>query len=91
MPTSLANVRFRERRGRLRTVEVSRSSFRPVVSALHGALFALGVVVTSYQVQTTSGGLEERLELASEDGSELDDALSASVRSAILPLALDGE
>lgn len=91
MSLSQARVRFQECRGLLKAVEVRRSSSRPVVSALHRALFALGVVVTSYQAQPTASGLQERLELSSLDGGELDPSLSASVRSAILPLALDPE
>ncbi len=86
-----SNVRFRDRGGRLAAVEVSRRSSRPIVSSLHAALVALGVVVTSYQVQPTSDGLEERLEFSSADGGELDGQLSESVKAAILPLALDTE
>lgn len=82
-------VRFLDSRGRLQAVEVQRSQRRPMVSAAHAALLAIGVVVTSYQVRPTAQGLEERFELSRSDGSELDEKLSQSARSALLPLALD--
>jgi len=63
---------------------------RPIVSTLHGALFALGIIVTSYQVLATAQGLQERLKFSSIEGGELDDAQSHSARAAILPLVLDG-
>jgi len=86
-----SRLRFLDRSGHLKVVEISRSNARPLVSTLHQALFALGVVVTSYQVQATSSGLQERLELSSADGAELDAELSERARAAIVPLALSGE
>lgn len=91
MSQLLSRVRFQELSGRLKGVEVRRASGKPVVSALHRALFTLGIVVTAYQVQATKEGLEERLELSSVEGGELDDAQSEQARAAILPLALDAE
>jgi hypothetical protein len=89
MAITPAQVRFQEERGRLRVVEVRRQSGRPLVAALHRALLAAGVVITSYQALPGSDGLRERLELASVDGEELDDSQSVNVRSAVLPLAFE--
>ena len=89
MTKLLSCVRFKEQSGRLQGVEVQRASARPVVSALHGALFALGIVVSSYQVLATPQGLQERLEFSSIEGGELDDTQSKNARAAILPLVLD--
>lgn len=91
MSQLLSRVRFQELSGRLKRVEVRRASAKPIVSALHRALFTLGVVVTAYQVQATPDGLEERLELSSFEGGELDATQSEKARAAILPLALNAE
>lgn len=81
-------VRFSDFRGRLKTVEIRRSGARPLITGAQAALLALGIVVTSYQVRPTKGGLSERLELSQVDGGDLDETLSADARSALLPLAL---
>lgn len=81
-------VRFLERRGHLKAIEIKRSDRRPVIAAAHAALLAVGVTVTSYQASPTSDGLGERLELSSLTGEDLDEALSEKARSAILPVVL---
>jgi hypothetical protein len=91
MTQLLSRVRFQERSGRLQGVEVQRTSARPIVSALHGALFALGIVVTSYQAVATPQGLRERLQFSSVEGGDLDDAQSENARAAILPLVLNAD
>lgn len=84
-------MRFHEEQGRLQAVEVRRQTQRPVIVALHRALLAAGVVITSYQAQYTTRGLRERIELSTLDGRALDDEQSGEVRSAILPLAFTDE
>lgn len=84
-------VRFSDLHGRLKAVEIRRRGVRPLISGAQAALLALGIVVTSYQVRPSEGGLNERFELSRRDGSDLDETLSASARSALLPLALVGE
>lgn len=84
-------VRFFDIRGRLKAIEISRSDRRPMIAAVHAALLALGVTVTSYQASPTAEGLGERLELSSLNGEELDETLSFKVRSAILPVVLGAE
>lgn len=81
-------VRFSDLRGRLKAVEIRRPVVRPLISSAQAALLALGIIVTSYQVRPSEDGLSERFELAKPDGSELDEQLSASARTALLPLAL---
>jgi hypothetical protein len=88
VPTEETRLRFQESSGRLRAVEIRRSGRRPVVSRLHGALLALGVVITAYHAELTPGGLDERLELEAVSGGSLDGALSARAKTAILPLVL---
>jgi hypothetical protein len=84
-------IRFSELRGRLKAVEIRRPGVRPLISGAQAALLALGIVVSSYQVKPADGGLSERFELSRLDGSDLDETLSASARSALLPLALVAE
>jgi hypothetical protein len=85
-----STVRFFDLQGRLQAVEVRRASTRPMVAAAHAALLALGIVVTSYRANPSPNGLQERFELAREDGGDLDEQRSQSVRSLMLPLALEG-
>lgn len=91
MSVSQTSVHFQESGGRLQAVEVLRSNSRPIISALHRTLFAAGVVITSYRVQATSGGLRERMELASLTGQALTDQQSEQVRTATIPLAWDAD
>lgn len=89
MDQNESSVRFLDLQGHLRAVEVRRSSTRPMVAAAHAALLALGIVVTSYRANPTPQGLHERFELARVDGGEMDEQRSLSVRSVMLPLALE--
>jgi hypothetical protein len=59
-----------------------------VIVSLHRALFALGIVVSSYQVRLASHGLVERVVLARRDGGAIQGQLNAATRAAILPIAL---
>lgn len=84
-------VHFEEQGSELTAVEIGRNSRSPVIVALHQALFALGVVVSSYQVRLGSQGLVERVVLARRDGGSIQGQLSAATRAAILPIALRQE
>lgn len=88
MTQAQSTVRFSDRRGSLKAVEIRRPGTHPLISGAQAALIALGIVVTSYQVRPSAGGLRERFELSRPDGSDLDETLSRSARSALLPLAL---
>jgi len=84
-------VQFVENGHELAAVEVGRSGRSPVIGALHRALFALGVVVSAYQVRALPGGTVERIVLQRLDGSAISGELSVLTRAAILPIALDTE
>jgi hypothetical protein len=86
--SSRAQVQFTQEGSRL-TVEIVRDRRSPVIASLHRALFALGVIVASYQVVTGTMGLVERFVLERNDGGAIDAALSAATQAAILPIALD--
>ena len=82
-----AKVQF-EQQGPELTVEIGRNSRSPVISAIHRAVLALGIVVTSYQVRTGAHGLVERVVLTRRDGGAIQGSLGAATRAAILPIAL---
>jgi hypothetical protein len=82
-----AKVQFEEQGPQL-TVEIGRNSRSPVISAVHRAVLALGIVVTSYQVRTGAHGLVERVVLTRRDGGAIQGPLGAATRAAILPIAL---
>lgn len=86
-----AQVQFEETGDRLTAVEIGRGGRRPLIATLHHALFALGVVISSYHVQTREGQLVERMVFEREDGGALDDHLSMKTKEAILPIALGDE
>ena len=86
MPPQNASIRFESPAGTLRAVSLVRAGRMPLVAKLHRALFALGVVVTTYQVQALPEGLSERLELAPAAGGALDAEQSRRVQAALLPL-----
>jgi len=72
-------------------VEVGQNSRSPVISRLHRVLFALGVVVSTYQVRTLGNGIVERFVLQRRDGSAVNGELGARTRAAVLPIALHSE
>lgn len=80
-----------EQEGSDLTVEIGRNSRSPVIGALHRALFALGVVVSSYQVRLGTQGLVERVVLTRRDGGAIQGSLGVATRAAILPIALREE
>ena len=81
-------VHFEQKGSELRAVEIGRRSRSPVIATLHRALFALGIVVSTYQVRAQNGGLVERLVLERQDGGSIDGQLSSATRAAILPIAM---
>jgi hypothetical protein len=84
-------VHFEQEGSELTAVEIGRNSRSPVIVALHRALFALGIVVSSYQVRLSSNGLVERVVLSRRDGGTIQGPLNAATRAAILPIALREE
>ena len=84
-------VHFEQQGSELTAVEIGRNSRSPVIVSLHRALFALGIVVSSYQARLVNHGLVERVVLARRDGGALQGQLNAATRAAILPIALQAE
>lgn len=77
-----------EQQGSDLSVEIGRNTRSPVISALQRAVFALGIVVSSYQVRLVTQGLVERVVLTRRDGGAIQGSLNAKARAAILPIAL---
>lgn len=84
-------VHFEQQGSELTAVEIGRNSRSPVIVSLHRALFALGIVVSSYQARLVNHGLVERVVLARRDGGAIQGQLNAATRAAILPIALQAE
>ena len=84
-----ASIHFEENGTELTAVEVGQAGRSPVIARLHRVLFALGVVVSTYQVRTLGGGIVERLVLQRRDGGAVTGELGAQTRAAVLPIALD--
>jgi len=85
---SEVKVHFEQQGSELTAVEIGRNSRSPVIVNLHRALFALGIVVSSYQARLGAHGLVERVVLARRDGGAIQGSLNAATRAAILPIAL---
>ena len=84
-------VHFEQQGAELTAVEIGRNTRSPVIVSLHRALFALGIVVSSYQARLCSHGLVERVVLSRRDGGSIQGPLNAATRAAILPIALREE
>jgi hypothetical protein len=89
--TPEVNVHFEQEGAELTAVEIGRNSRSPVIVSLHRALFALGIVVSSYQARPVGHGLVERVVLSRRDGGAIQGQLNAATRAAILPIALAAE
>ena len=73
----------------LRAVEIVHHQGRsPFIASLQRALFAIGVVVSSYQVVARGPRLVERIVLERQQGGGVRGTLSAQARDAILPIVL---
>jgi UTP:GlnB (protein PII) uridylyltransferase len=82
-----ASVHFEESKNQLRAVRIVRSGRSPLIAKAHAALFALGIVVSSYRVRAEGSTVSERLVLESEHGGAIEEQLSQATKSAILELA----
>lgn len=81
------NIQFEQQGTQLTAVEIGRSSRTPLVATLHRALFALGIVISSYHVRAGDTGLVERFVLQRSDGGAIEGSLKSATEAAILPLA----
>lgn len=84
-------VHFVENGSELTAVEIGHLGRSPFVSKLHRVLFALGIVVSTYQVRAIGRGLVERFVIQRRDGSAVSGELVAQTRAAVLPIALEDE
>src|SRR3954469_24047309 len=84
-------VRFEQDGTRLTAIEITRAQRSPVIAVLQRTLFALGIVVSSYQARARSARLIERIVIERTDGGTIDGALSTATKAAILPIALERE
>ena len=82
-------VRFDQDGSRLTGAEIARARRFPAIVALHRALFALGIVVSSYQVRPNATELVERIVIERQDGGSVDGELTEAAKAAILPIAFD--
>jgi hypothetical protein len=83
------SVQFIENGQELTAVEVGRGGRSLVVGHLHRVLFALGVVITTYQVRALPSRTVERMVLQRRDGGAITGELGALTRAAVMPIALD--
>jgi hypothetical protein len=88
VPNSSAEVQFEQVGSILTAVKITRDQRSPVIASLHRTLFALGIIVSSYQVRAGPTQLVERVVLERHDGGSIDGQLSAATRAAIVPIAL---
>jgi len=87
-----AHVHFEQEGSRLTAIEIVRRRRPPVIACLHRTLFALGVVVSSYEVRARTQRLVERIVIERRGGGSVDGQLSEATKAAILPIAFaDGE
>lgn len=82
-------MRFEQVGSKLTAIEITRAQRSPVIATLQRALFALGIVVSSYQARARTTRLIERVVIERTDGGDIDGALSAAAKSAVLPIALE--
>ena len=81
-------VRFEQQGSSLTAIEITRAQRSPVIAVLQRTLFALGIVVSSYQARARSARLVERVVIERSDGGSVDGALRVATQAAILPIAL---
>jgi len=84
-----SEVRFEQDDSELTAVEIVHQGRSPIIGALHRALLAIGIVVSSYQVVARGPRLVERIVLERQQGGSVRGPLSAAARAAILPLVFD--
>ena len=65
-------VRFEQEGSRLTAIEITREQRSPVIAVLQRTLFALGIVVSSYQARARATRLVERIVIERSDGGSID-------------------
>ena len=83
------HVRFEQEGTSLTAIEIVREQRSPVIAVLQRTLFALGIVVSSYQARARAARLVERVVIERTDGGTIDGALMARAKAAVLPIVLE--
>lgn len=83
------HVQFVEEGPALAAVEIDQARRRPLISKLHGVFFALGIVVSSYQVRMRGTGIVERIVIQRRDGTMVTGDLGQQARAAVLPIMME--
>lgn len=86
-----AQVHFEQDGSQLTAIQVVRDGRSPMIVSLQRVLFALGIVISSYQVRPGGSRLIERMVLERRDGGSIDGQLTAATKAAVLPLLLQEE
>ena len=81
-----SRVSFEQAGSCLTAVEIVRGKGSPIISSLHRALVALGIVVSSYQARTNEFQLMERVVFERSDGGVIEAQLGEAAKAAILEL-----
>ncbi len=89
MSSTEPHVHFEQDGSRLLAIEITREQRSPVIAILQRTLFALGIVVSSYQARARTARLVERIVIERTDGGSIDGTLSVATKAAILPIALE--
>lgn len=89
--TREVTVNFEQDGSQLNAVEIGHSSRSPRVAALHRALFALGIVISTYQLKATAQGYVERVVMSRRDGGAIEGQLTEATRAAIMPIVLQSD
>jgi len=82
-------INFVENGSELTAFEIGQRGHSPFIGKLHRVLFALGIVVSTYQVRALGRGLIERIVIQRRDGSAVSGELVAQTRAAVLPIAFE--
>jgi len=84
-------VNFEQDGSQLKAVEIGHSKRSLRVLGLHRALLALGIVISGYQVKSTSQGYVERVWMSRRDGGAIEGQLTEVTRAAIMPIVLQDD
>jgi hypothetical protein len=88
MKRRVVTVNFEQNGSQLNAVEIGHSNRSPRISSLHSTLFALGIVISTYQIRASAAGYVERMVLSRLDGGVIEGKLLHDTRAAIMPIVL---
>jgi hypothetical protein len=91
METGDVKLHFEQEGSKLTAIEIDHGRRSPLIARLHRSLFALGIVVATYQVRAGVNGFVERMSLTRRDGGAIQGQLSQATLAAIMPIALNDD